>query len=77
MFECVTKHFFEIYLVLRIASQIFSQLGWHYLIQDKYCINIHNQSDYFCQQIHVLKNNESYEQIANEVFADSTKFYQF
>ena len=74
--DWISNNFYNLYLILRIASQIFMQLGWHYLVQDKYCLNYHNQTEYFCQTINHDKNGTE-AHFKDEILADSVSFNQY
>jgi len=77
MNDWIERRFFELYLILRVALQLFGKLGWHYLIQDKICINNYGQSEQFCQTIHEIKDNSTDAPMRDLILGDAAKYNQY
>jgi len=77
MLSCIQSYMFEAYIVLRIASQIVSSLGFHFLVQDKICLNEYNQTEEFCQRINEVQDGDPEAAVRDRILADATKFNQW
>ena len=75
--EILTTHLYEVFIFIRIATSMICKLGTNYLIQDKYCLNYHNQTMHFCQNINVEKTDPIEIDFQNQVYADTATFSQY
>ena len=75
--ECVKNHLYELLVMARVTNQVMLPIAWHYLVQDKYCLNIYNQNELFCQTINLDKNDTIEIDYQNKIYSDSAKFDQF
>lgn len=77
---CLTKleknnyFLFEIFIVFRLMALMLPVMSKSLLIQDKLCLFTYNQSEAFCQNIHMKMNDTAQEAIKNVILADATRF---
>ncbi len=77
---CLTKleknnyFLFEIFIVFRLMALMLPVMSKSLLIQDKLCLFTYNQSEAFCQNIHLEMNDTAQEAIKDVILADATRF---
>lgn len=72
----LVKFLFELFLIVRFSGMTTPSISNNFLIQDKFCRNVYNQTEHFCQHINDDNISEATKIVRDEIFSSTSKFTQ-